>query len=180
MIVTFSTCLTIVRICMIPFIAWAMVARYWFIAILLFSLAAITDMFDGYLARKWHQETALGAYLDPLADKLLITTCYAVLVFFPVERLAVPGWFLSVVLIKEAALLVGAVYWGLVKKEIEIRPSLLGKLAMVVQSILIGWVLLCSLFHWAPVKTLHGFIFVALLFIIGSLIHYAVSLLKQM
>ena len=163
---------------MIPGIAWAMIARWWIVALILFSLAAITDLFDGYLARRWQQETELGAYLDPLADKLLMVTCYAVLVFFPVEPLVIPAWFLSIVLLKEGALLAGACYWGLMKHEIEIRPSWVGKWAMLIQTVLVGWILLCSLFHWAPIKTLHGLILVALLFIIGSLVHYAISLVR--
>lgn len=179
MVLTFSTWLTIARIIMIPFIAWSMILRMWIVAIILFSAAAITDMFDGYLARRWNEETVLGAYLDPLADKLLITTCYAVLVFFPVEKLVIPGWFLSVVLAKEVALLVGALYWGIVKQEIEIRPSWLGKLAMVVQSMLVGWVLVCSLFHWAPLKTFYCFIAVSLILVIGSLIHYMMSIVRE-
>lgn len=173
--ITFSTVLTIFRIILIPFVAYAMVQRWWVTALLLFSVAAITDLFDGYLARKWQDETKLGAYLDPLADKLLITVCYGALVFAPVEGLHIPTWFLAIVMAKEAALLVGALYWGLLKHEVEVKPSLLGKAAMAFQSGLIGWVIICSIFHWVPLKTFYGVLAAALLLVVGSLVHYAYS-----
>ena len=171
--------LTFFRIFLVPFIAYTLLHRLWTIALILFSVAAITDALDGYLARKWHQQTKLGAYLDPLADKFLITACYAVLVFAPVEGLHIPGWFLSIVLVKELALLVGAVYWGIWKQEIEVKPSWLGKAAMFVQSILVGWVIVCSIFHWLPLKTFHGVLAAALALIIGSLVHYSYSLYQE-
>lgn len=164
---------------MIPFIAYAMVQRWWITALLLFSVAAITDLFDGYLARKWNDETRLGAYLDPLADKLLVTVCYGALVFAPVEGLHIPTWFLSIVLIKEAALLVGTLYWSVLKHEVEVKPSWLGKTAMAVQSSLIGWIIVCSIFHWVPVKTFHVFLAAALLLIVSSLAHYTYSFMYE-
>lgn len=178
--ITFPTLLTLFRIVLIPFIVYAMIKRYWVTALALFVIAALTDAFDGYLARTWHQETKLGAYLDPLADKLLITACYAVLVFAPVEHLAIPGWFLSVVLLKEAALLGGALYWGVLRQEIEVRPSSLGKSAMAVQSALVGWLITCSIFHWMPVRTFHVALGAALALIIGSLVHYTYNFMQEM
>ena len=177
--ITLPTLLTIFRIFLTPFIVYAMIKRWWITALFLFAVAAVTDMLDGYLARAWRQETKLGAYLDPLADKLLITACYAVLVFMPVDSLAIPGWFLSIVLAKEIALLGGALYWGILKQEIEVRPSWLGKSAMVVQSCLIGWVILCSIFHWMPIRTFNVVLDSALLLVIASLVHYAYSVLYE-
>ena len=171
--------LTLLRMALVPFIAYTLYYRLWLIALILFSVAAITDALDGYLARSWQQETKLGAYLDPLADKFLITACYAVLVFAPVDGLMIPGWFLSIVLAKEAVLLVGALYWGILKEEIEVKPSLLGKAAMAVQTALVGWVITCSIFHWMPVKTFHVVLAWALMLIIGALIQYSYSLYQE-
>lgn len=177
--ITFSTVLTLFRIFLIPFIAYAMVQRWWITALVLFSVGAITDLFDGYLARKWNDETRLGAYLDPLADKLLITVCYGALVFAPVEGLHIPTWFLAIVMVKEAALLLGALYWGVLKHTVEVKPSWLGKTAMAFQSVLIGWVILCSIFHWVPLKTFYGVLTAALLLVIGSLVQYTYSFLYE-
>ena len=179
MLITFPTVLTIGRLLLVPFIAYSMLQRAWLIALLLFSIAAITDILDGYFARKWHQETQLGACLDPVVDKVLVISCYAVLVFAPVQGLAIPAWFLSIVLAKEVVLLGGALYWGVLKQEIEVKASWLGKLAMAVQSMLIGWVILCSIFHWMPIRTFHLVLAAALILVIASLIHYAYSLMVE-
>lgn len=171
--------LTLLRIILVPFIAYTLFYRLWVLAFLLFAIAAISDALDGYLARAWNQKTKIGAYLDPLADKLLITACYAVLVCAPVEGLHIPGWFLTIILIKEAVLLLGSLYWGIIKQEIEVRPSLLGKAAMFVQSILVGWVIACSIFHWMPIRTFHVVLATALALILGSLVHYSYSLYHE-
>ena len=177
--ITFSTVLTLLRIVFIPFIAYAMVQRWWILALILFTIGALTDALDGYLARKWNDETTLGAYLDPLADKLLVISCYGALVFSPVDGLHIPTWFLAIVFAKEVALLAGALYWGILKHEVEVKPSWLGKAAMAFQSVLIGWVILCSIFHWVPVKTFYGVLAAALLLVIGSLVQYTYSFLYE-
>lgn len=177
--ITFSTVLTLIRIFLIPFIGYAMMQRWWVLALLLFSVGALTDVLDGYFARKWDEETKLGAYLDPLADKLLVITCYGALVFAPVEGLHIPTWFLAIVFVKEVALLLGALYWSVLKHEVEVKPSLLGKAAMAFQSGLIGWIIICSIFHWVPLKTFYGVLIAALVLIVGSLVHYTYSFMYE-
>lgn len=179
MYLTFSNFLTLTRILLIPWIGYAVVQRVWLCAIVLFLIAAITDLLDGYLARKWKQETKLGACLDPLADKLLIITCYAALVYAPIEGLTLPGWFLCIVLVKEIILLLGAFYFAILKHEVEVRPTLLGKFAMFVQSSLIAWMLVCSIFHWMPIRTFSFVLWITLALIIGSLFHYGYSLAEE-
>lgn len=69
------TLLTIVRVIMIPFFVLAFyLPFYWapLLCALIFSVAAITDWFDGYLARRWNQSTRFGAFLDPVADKVMV------------------------------------------------------------------------------------------------------------
>lgn len=173
--ITVPTVLTCIRIVLVPFIAYSIALHDWFIAIVLFLIAAITDALDGFLARRWDQETKLGAYLDPLADKLLITACYAALVFAPIEGLIVPTWFLAVVFAKEMILLLGAFYFGIVKQSVAIKPNFLGKLAMVVQSSFVAWLIACSIFHWIPTRTFYVFLGVALGLVIVSLVHYGLS-----
>eukprot|EP00435_Cladocopium_sp_Y103_P054910 s1365_g18.t1 len=77
---TIPNALTGLRLCAVPGIV---AAWYWpnpALAAGLFGAAAITDWFDGYLARRWNQQTSLGALLDPLADKLLVSTTLVLLV----------------------------------------------------------------------------------------------------
>ena len=94
--------LTLLRVLMIP--AFLLVlylhvpgANYW--ALLLFAAASITDTLDGYIARHYNQITDFGKFMDPLADKCLVT---AAMVWF-VEIGQLPGWALLVVIIREFA-----------------------------------------------------------------------------
>jgi len=83
--------LTYMRVGFIPFIVlfyylpytWARV-----VAVVLFVLSAVTDWLDGYLARNWEQTTKLGAFLDPVADKLLVATVLVILV----DKIPIPIW----------------------------------------------------------------------------------------
>ena len=77
------TCLTLFRVVLIPFFVLAFYLPYvWapMACALIFVFAAITDWFDGYLARRWEQSTPLGAFLDPVADKLMVAVALVLLV----------------------------------------------------------------------------------------------------
>jgi cardiolipin synthase (CMP-forming) len=179
MYITFPTMLTLSRLAITPFIGWAIAAQSWTIAMWLLIYAAISDILDGYFARLWRQESQLGTYLDPLADKCLLATCYATLVFFPVPNLQIPFWFLLIVLIKESLLLAGAVYLGIMRQVVTIKPSAMGKLAMVVQSAFVVWLLACSVFCWTPQKTFYIFLCCALALVIGSMAQYSMAAYRK-
>ena len=93
MILTIPNFLTLLRILAVPFFAMAVWEGRMPQACLLFALAGLTDLLDGYLARRFNQKSALGAVLDPAADKLLMTTAF-ILMAFPREAVAVriPAW----------------------------------------------------------------------------------------
>lgn len=94
--------LTILRILVIPFmVIFLFFPGKWaaFFATILFSIAAITDLLDGFIARRYDAVTFLGKALDPLADKLLITA--ALLMLIPLGR--VPAWMALVIISREIA-----------------------------------------------------------------------------
>ncbi|MDI9480515.1 MAG: CDP-diacylglycerol--glycerol-3-phosphate 3-phosphatidyltransferase, partial [Bacillota bacterium] len=94
--------LTIMRIILIPIFVVVILVRIPYgdyIAALIFSVAALTDSLDGYLARKRREVTTLGTILDPLADKLLVTAALICLV----ELARIPGWTVIVILGREFA-----------------------------------------------------------------------------
>ncbi|MBP1627574.1 MAG: CDP-diacylglycerol--glycerol-3-phosphate 3-phosphatidyltransferase [Holophagaceae bacterium] len=95
--------LTFARILMVPILVVVLmtrVTRYEIIGILVFWAASITDLLDGYLARKWRQVTTLGKLLDPLADKLLISGALISLV----ELDLAPAWMVFIILAREMAI----------------------------------------------------------------------------
>ncbi len=76
--------LTILRVVSVPFFIYFLLEGsqlFRFLAFVLFGLASITDLIDGYLARKWKQETELGKFLDPLADKMLVLGAFITFLF---------------------------------------------------------------------------------------------------
>jgi CDP-diacylglycerol--glycerol-3-phosphate 3-phosphatidyltransferase len=87
-----------------------------------FALAAITDQLDGFLARRWHVESAFGKIADPLADRLMIDVCVVLLVVY--DRLP---WVALLILLRDL-LLVGG-YKLVVPRGYEFEVSLLGKIA---------------------------------------------------
>ena len=94
--------LSAVRILAIPvvigFLSWPGPLAS-FLAALIFSLASLTDLLDGYIARQQKRETAVGKLLDPLADKLLVLSCMIMLI--PLER--IPAWMVVLIIGREVA-----------------------------------------------------------------------------
>ena len=134
---TVPTMITLLRIVLIPFIFYALCAGLYPMALALFAAAGISDIFDGILARYLRQESKFGALLDPFADKLLIGS---LLIFFTFFARRLPVWFFIFYVIKELALMLGALYlW--VKKSVGIRADWSGKVAMAVQTIFIAWLI---------------------------------------
>ena len=114
------------------------------IALVLFCLIALGDALDGYLARLLHEETPLGRFLDPLADKLLMT-CSVILLALPstaVPGFLLPNWVTVMVIGKDLLVTIG---FGLVYAttgQFFVKPRILGKTAMLTQSVMIAAVLL--------------------------------------
>jgi CDP-diacylglycerol---glycerol-3-phosphate 3-phosphatidyltransferase len=129
--------LTLVRIFLVPvflvFIAVKDIPYGSFIATFIFILASITDKLDGYVARSRNQITNFGKFMDPLADKLLVTAALISLV----ELQVVPGWAAVVILAREFAVsglrsiaaaqgrVIAASWWGKIKTVIQIIAIIL-------------------------------------------------------
>ncbi|MBA3954325.1 CDP-alcohol phosphatidyltransferase family protein [Candidatus Dependentiae bacterium] len=170
--VTPSTLITLLRMVLVPFIGIFMVREHWGVAYGLFLFAAATDVLDGALARYLHQETKLGAYLDPLADKLLVVSCYAGLAFVHTPLFKIPLWFFAVMLVKELCLIAGAVYLGLIKKIIVIKPAILGKITTFAQVVFVWWLFTSAYFGYVSQPIFNIFIFVLTLLMVVTFGYY--------
>jgi CDP-diacylglycerol---glycerol-3-phosphate 3-phosphatidyltransferase len=94
--------LTLFRIFLVPFLVVVLLTRFTgkeYVGLAIFLVAAITDLFDGYLARKYNQVTRLGILLDPIADKLLVSAAFISLV----ELGHAPAWMVVVIIGREFA-----------------------------------------------------------------------------
>ena len=142
--------ITILRILLIPFFVVEVLyyvktgnELYRLIAILSFALASVLDGVDGYVARRYHQWSELGTVLDPLADKLLLVSAIVVLSFDHEPRLApMPLWLTGTIIGRDLLLGLGSVTVRLVVGKITVRPRITGKIATVLQMVVVLWILL--------------------------------------
>jgi len=125
--------ITILRLVFVPVFAILVVERNYRWALAILAAAAISDIVDGTVARIFHQESPLGMALDPIADKILMTTAYLVLAF----REVLPWWLTILVLSRDVAIVLIALLIILVVGYRPFRPSTLGKISTVVQVITI-------------------------------------------
>ena len=142
--ITIPTYITLLRLALVPFIVMSLSAHNSAWGAFLFLIAALTDVIDGALARALKAESQLGAFLDPLADKVLLIGCYAGLAYSYFPFTLIPGWFLIVVTVQEFIMIAGALYLTVVKKEDNVQPTALGKLSSFGQLLFIGWLIVCG------------------------------------
>lgn len=140
--------LTLARICLAPFLVNAVLEGRFLVGLALFIVAGLTDAFDGLLARLLKQRTALGQYLDPVADKLLLSTLFVVLT----HKGLIPVRVTVLVFSRDLGILtVAAILYASVGRR-EFKPSILGKANTVAQIFAIAAVLLEQLHvaFWVP------------------------------
>lgn len=161
--------LTLVRMLFLPFIIINLLNHHYLWALTLFVLAAISDGLDGLLARKLKQQTLLGQYLDPIADKLLMSTMFLVLSILH----KIPWKFTVVVFSRDISILaVGAVLYAIAGLR-DFRPSIFGKANTFAQVAAVFLVLLFQLdqSRWVWIARV-VFLRAVFAFTIISAVHY--------
>lgn len=150
---TLANEITIARILLIPvFVLFAVYygrgvedgdPREWqrITAIVVFIVASATDGIDGWVARRFGQRSALGAVLDPIADKGLLLTAIITLSFAK-WSIAFPLWFPVLVIARDIVIVVGCLVVKHLNGHLDVRPSWFGKTATAFQMIAIAWVML--------------------------------------
>jgi cardiolipin synthase len=116
--------ITLVRFALVPAIAQALLAREHGLAFALFVASAVSDVADGYIARRWNLRTRFGAIADPLADKLTMLTVSVLLAW----RGALPIWFALAVVARDALIVGGALAYHLRHGAFEMAPTRVSKL----------------------------------------------------
>jgi cardiolipin synthase len=169
-ILTAPNQLTLLRMIFLPFIVINVVKHDFKWALALFILAGMSDGLDGLLARTLHQQTLLGQYLDPIADKLLMSTMFLVL---SIERM-IPWKYTVVVFSRDVSILLISGVLFMIAGLRDFRPSIFGKANTFAQVAAIFFVLLLPIepVRWVWIaRTI--FLRATFIFTIISAVHYA-------
>ncbi|HRH79523.1 MAG TPA: CDP-alcohol phosphatidyltransferase family protein [Thiobacillaceae bacterium] len=131
---TLPNLLTSLRLLLAPIVLWRVLEGDMPGAFWVFVAAAVTDLLDGNIARLFNQRSVLGAWLDPIADKVMLLSTLVALVWVEV----LPVWLLVVVGLRDAVVLLGAAAYRLLTGGLEVRPTLSGKVATFVEFTLVS------------------------------------------
>lgn len=126
--------LTLVRILLTPVFVILLLRHQYTYALAVFVFAGLSDGVDGFIARYFNQRTALGAYLDPTADKLLLVSSYVTLAALQV----IPAWLAVVVITRDVLIVVGLAILTLFEKAYEVRPTFSSKCTTALQILLVA------------------------------------------
>lgn len=167
-IFTFPNALTFVRIIIIPFFVISLIYKKNQYALVLFIVAAFTDLLDGLLARLIDQKSRLGAFLDPLADKFLLITSFIILTFYG----WLPIWVTITVISRDIVVIIGWCLLIILTHQRKVEPSIAGKLANAFQAILIVYILFSINFDYDMPMIKDFILFLAVVFTLFSGIQY--------
>lgn len=143
-VLTVANLLTMSRMSLAPLLVVLVLWGEMQWAFAIFVIAGITDLLDGVIARRSGQQSTLGAMLDPVADKILLTSCFVALTWAPGLRSALPAWLTVVTLSRDAMIVVSVVIINLTLGRRVFYPSVLGKLSTLSQLVSVGLVLLLN------------------------------------
>ena len=123
--------LTLLRIILSPIIVILLIQGSFFKAFIVFIIAGITDALDGFLARVLHQQTVLGAYLDPIADKGLLASSFITLSVLHI----IPGWLTVIVISRDFIILLGISVLSIMSIPVKIKPLFVSRVTTTLQLI---------------------------------------------
>ena len=154
--------LTLLRILLIPLFVILIINKSFGWALAIFAIAGITDGIDGLIARITRQRTELGAYLDPIADKLLLSAGFVTLAIIEL----VPSWLAVIVITRDVIILLGILVMILTNYHPKIQPSLISKVTTTLQILTILLVLMVeygSIFRLLSTVVIYGTTFFTIL-----------------
>lgn len=130
--------LTLLRFLLVPVVGVALYGHLWLLALCAFMLAGASDWLDGYLARRWQQQTDLGALLDPLADKAMMLAASAGLWWLAL----LPWWLAAAIIVRDVVIVAGGLAYHWHVGQVAIAPTRLGKLNTALEFVLLTTVLM--------------------------------------
>ena len=170
--------LTIFRIVMVPAFVILLLYGYRGWALITFFAAGITDLFDGLIARRSGQKTTLGAWLDPMADKLLLGSMFIMLTLPDIGSAnRLPLWFTVLVISRDVAIVLTVAVVNLAVGPRTFRPSVFGKIATATY-VLTGVVTLYFNYLQRPSGVVTIFVYASLAITLVSAFHYVGQVVK--
>ncbi|MBZ5660439.1 MAG: CDP-alcohol phosphatidyltransferase family protein [Acidobacteriia bacterium] len=169
--------LTFLRLGFLPFFIISIHYRRYDLALAILIIAALTDGLDGILARRLNQKTALGAYLDPIADKLLLSSSFVVLAM----NRKISWWLATMVLSRDILILMTAAVILVVVGYRPFPPSIYGKLTTALQIMFIFAVVLLGVTEWRWLSHLRNVIgYLVAAFTVFSGFHYCFTIARRL
>lgn len=150
---TLPNFITLMRMAIVPFFVIAVAEGDFKVALLTLIIAGLTDALDGWMARRFDMESLVGAYLDPIADKLLLVTAYITLTIPMGQAVVIPLWLAILALFRDFFIMLVVLILYLVEDIRNFPPSVLGKATTFMHIVTIGVVLLANLTmvpSWVP------------------------------
>ncbi len=129
--------ITVLRVVAAPLLILLLKYGNYELALLLFLIAGISDGLDGYIAKKFNVQSQFGAMLDPVADKILLVSCFVMLTLLG----HLPFWLLVIVSFRDVLIVGGYLVLVMLKVTVQMAPSIVSKLNTVCQICLVGLVL---------------------------------------
>jgi len=177
-VLTAANQLTLLRILLVPVFALFMLYGQAGLALFTFAVAGATDALDGLIARWTGQVTTIGAWLDPVADKLLVATMFVMLT---VPGLGMPQrlplWLTVLVLSRDIVIVATVTVVNLAVARRTFRPSMLGKVATAVY-VLTGVIALYANYVGARLAIVDWFVYASLAITLASSLHYVVLVFR--
>jgi len=179
LLLTYANQLTILRMVFVPCFVILLIYDYPKAATIVFLLAGITDGLDGLLARKLQQKTVLGSFLDPMADKILLTAAFVTLTVPSIPLvLHIPTWLTILTISRDILIALSVLVIHLQTQHSSFPPSLLGKCTTAVQLLTVG---VCMLANFAAELATAIFplvVYSTLAFTLASGLHYSYKSVK--
>jgi len=162
--------LTLARIIMTPIIVYMVLSNQPWLALALMVIAGITDMLDGAIARYFNMRTTVGAYLDPLADKIMLISLFVTL--FIVGQ--VPLFVFLAIIFRDLIIVLGAITYEIVTHRLTMQPSFISKATTFIQIVYVA-LLLLNMAIAIPVILLQIAMWLTFSLTCASGLHYLIS-----
>jgi cardiolipin synthase len=170
--------LTLARMLLIPAFVILLLYEHRGWALIIFLVAGVTDLLDGLIARWTGQKTTLGAWLDPMADKLLLVTMFVMLTLPDIGSAnRLPLWFTVLVISRDIAIVLTVAVINLAVGRRTFRPSIFGKIATATY-ILTGVITLYFNYLGRPSSVVSLFVYASLVITLVSATHYVGQVIR--